>query len=316
MLKHCIFDSLFTTIHRMSQSQPSNKSKIVSTLAALAVIGCFFLPWLKWIEVPVTAKDMATGNFYTLSETHFAITNPFPDMVFMNGIFWLMPALCVVTILFLLLRKSYAGFYSAFAAAMVLGLGVVYTLFTNELKLFDNNIQLRTAIQPTLYVAMIAALVLVVNSWPNKWGWKMFFILAPLGLSYLAFSQIKENQVSEKTPATNTLKAAFAKDALQLINEFVSADSTANASYREQVMVINGVVSEINATDTTATLSMADSTGSYVIFDFEKAAAKNVQTIKVGDRVKVKAVCSGSIYSDILETHTISFKQSIIYTNQ
>jgi len=61
---------------------------------------------------------------------------------------------------------------------------------------------------------------------------------------------------------------------------------------------------------------MADSTGSYVIFDFEKAAAKNVQIIKVGDRVKVKAVCSGSIYSDILETHTISFKQSIIYKNQ
>jgi uncharacterized membrane protein (GlpM family) len=300
----------------MAQTQPGNSTRYVSAVAALAIIGSFFLPWVKWIEVPVTAKDMATGNFYTLSEIHFAITNPFPDMVFVNGIFWLMPALCVVTLLFLLLRKSYSGIYSALAAAMVLGLGVVYILFTNELKLFDNNIQLSTAIQPALYVAVIAALVLVVNSWPKKWAWKIFFVLAPLGLSYLAFSQIKESQVSEKTAATNTLKVAFAKDALQLINEFVSADSTANASYREQVMVIEGAVSEINATDTTATLSMADSTGSYVIFDFEKAEAKNVQNIKAGDRVKVKAVCSGSIYSDILETHTISFKQSIIYTNQ
>jgi hypothetical protein len=218
--------------------------------------------------------------------------------------------------MFLLLRKSFAGIYSAFAGAMVLGLALVYILFTNELKLFDNKIQLSTAIQPALYVAAIAALVLVLNSWSNKWGWKVFFLVAPLALSFFAFSQIKESQVSEKTAATDSLKATFNKDALQLIHEFVTADSASNAAYREQVMVVEGLVSELNATDSTATLSMADSTGSYVIFDFEKAAAKSVQSFQVGDRVKVKGVCSGSIYSDILETLTISFKQSIIFTKQ
>lgn len=284
-------------------------------MAAVAVIVCFFLPWVKWVNVPVTAKDMATSNFYSLSETNFAITNPFPDFVFVNGIFWLMPALCLVTIMFLLLRKSFAGIYSAIAGAMVLGLGLVYILFTNELKLFDNNIQLNTAIQPALYLAATASIVLILNSWPNKWGWKVFFVVAPLALSFFAFNQIKESQVSEKTAATDSLKATFNKDALQLIHEFVTADSASNAAYREQVMVIEGLVSELNATDSTATLSMADSTGSYVIFDFEKTAAKSVQSFQVGDRVKVKGVCSGSIYSDILETHTISFKQSIIFQN-
>ena len=300
----------------MTQTQPGSVKKYGSLMAAVAVIVCFFLPWVKWVNVPVTAKDMATGNFYSLSETNFDITNPFPDYVFANGIFWLMPALCLVTMMFLLLRKSFAGIYSAIAGAMVLGLGLVYILFTNELKLFDNNIQLSTAIQPALYVAAIAAFVLVLNSWPNKWGWKVFFIVAPLALSFFAFSQIKESQVSEKTAATDSLKATFTKDALQLIHEFVTADSASNATYREQVMVVEGLVSELNATDSTATLSMADSTGSYVIFDFEKTAAKSVQSFQVGDRVKVKGVCSGSIYSDILETHTISFKQSIIFTKQ
>jgi len=300
----------------MTQTQPGSVKKYGSLMAAVAVIVCFFLPWVKWVNVPVTAKDMATGNFYSLSETNFAITNPFPDFVFVNGIFWLMPALCLVTMMFLLLRKSFAGIYSSFAGAMVLGLGLVYILFTNELKLFDNNIQLNTAIQPALYLAATASIVLILNSWPNKWGWKVFFIVAPLALSYFAFSQIKESQVSEKTAATDSLKATFNKDALQLIHEFVTADSASNAAYREQVMVVEGLVSELNATDSTATLSMADSTGSYVIFDFEKAAAKSVQSFQVGDRVKVKGVCSGSIYSDILETHTISFKQSIIFTKQ
>lgn len=300
----------------MTQLQPANVTKFASLLSAVAIIVCFFLPWVKWIDVPVSAKDMATGNFYSLSETNFAITNPFPDMVFFNGVFWLIPALCIVSILLMVMRKSYAGIYGALAGAMVLGLGLVYILFTNELKLFDNNIQLSTAIQPALYIGVIAAFILILNSWANKWGWKIFFIIAPLALSYFAFGQIKESQVSEKTAATDTLKANFTKDALKLIQEFVTADSASNATYREQVMVVEGTVSELNATDSTATLSMADSTGSYVIFDFEKAAAKEVQVIKVGAKVSVKGVCSGSIYSDILETQTISFKQSIIYKKQ
>ncbi|MEX0636319.1 MAG: hypothetical protein WD135_06100 [Ferruginibacter sp.] len=300
----------------MTQQQPSSFLKYSSMLSALVIIVCFFLPWVKWINIPVSASDMATGNFYTLSETHFAITNPFPQILFVNGIFWLIPALCVVAVLLVFFRKTFAGIYGAFAGAMVLGLGVVYTLFTNELQLFDNNIQLGNALQTAFYVAVISAILLVITSWHKKWLWKVFFLIAPLGLSYLAFSQIKESQISEKTAATNTLKVAYTIDALKLINEFVTADSVSNITYREKIMVVEGQVSELNASNDGATLSMLDSTGSYVIFDFEKENVKIVQGIKVGDRVSVKGVCSGSIYSDILETQTITFKQSIIYSNK
>ncbi len=300
----------------MHEQQSGRFSKYSSLLSAIAIIVCFFLPWVKWINVPVSARDMATGNFYTLSETNFAITNPFPEMIFVNGIFWLIPALCIVVILIVFFRKTFAGLYGAFAGAMVLGLGVVYALFTNELQLFDTNIQLGNALQPAFYIAVFSAIWLIITSWQKKWLWKVFFLIAPLGLSYLAFNQIKESEVSEKTAATSTLKVAYTIDALKLINEFVTADSASNATYREKIMVVEGQVSELNASDAGATLSMADSTGSYVIFDFEKADSKIVQAIKAGDRVSVKGVCSGSIYSDILETQTISFKQSIIYSKK
>lgn len=300
----------------MNETQPSTFTTYASLGSAVAIIAGFFAPWVQWLEVPVSAQDMATGNFYSISETNFAITNPFPGMEFLNGIFWLMPALSVVAILFILLRKSYAGIYGVLSGAMVLGLALVYVLFTNELKLFDNKITLATAIQPALYVVVAAAIVLILSSWKYKRILKTLFIVVPLIVSFVAFAQIKESQVSEKTAATNTLEVSSTKEALQLINEFVTADSLSNATYREQVMVVEGIVTELNATDSTATLSMADSTGSYVIFDFEKAAAKDVQIIKAGDKVSVKGVCSGSIYSDILETQTISFKQSIIYKKQ
>ncbi|RYD77238.1 MAG: hypothetical protein EOP53_13305 [Sphingobacteriales bacterium] len=146
----------------------------------------------------------------------------------------------------------------------------------------------------------------------KKWVLKFLFLIVPVAVSYLAFSQIKKSQVSEKTAATNTLKADFTVEAFQLIHEFVTADTAANAKYRNKVVLVNGLISEMNASDSTATLSMADSTGSYAIFDFEKEQAAKVKALKVGDKVTVKGLCSGSIYSDILGTQTISFKQSII----
>ncbi len=287
--------------------------KNLSLLFALGTITSFFLNWVKWGAVPVSAKHMATGYFYTLAETYFGIANPFPQLVFANAIFWLIPALALVVMLIVLLRKTYAGYYGAVSGAMVLGLAFVYALFTRELNMFDNSIQLKTALRPGFYLAIISAVALILCSWQKKWVIKILFLLPPLAISYLVFSQIKQGQVSEKTAATNTLATDFTVDGLELIKEFVSTDSAANAKYRNKVVLVNGLISELNATDSTASISMADSTGSYTIFDFEKEQAAKVKTLKVGDKVSIKGICSGSIYSDILETQTISFKQAIIH---
>lgn len=296
----------------MTTNQPGILKKNLSVLFALGTIAAFFLNWVKWGKIPVSARDMATGNFYTLSETNFGIGNPFPELVFANAIFWLIPALGAVVMLFVLLRKTYAGFYGAIAGALALGLAVMYALFTNELTMFDNSIQLQTALRPGFYLAAICATALILCSWQKKWVLKILFLIAPVAVSWFAFSQVKKSQLTEKTSATNTLKADYTIDALPLINEFVSADSAANAKYREKVIVVNGIISELNATDSTATLSMADSTGSYAIFDFEKEQAVKVKALKTGNAVSVKGLCSGSIYSDILGTQTISFKHAII----
>ncbi|MBC7935744.1 MAG: hypothetical protein H7Y86_10380 [Rhizobacter sp.] len=296
----------------MTTNQPGILHKNLSVLSALGIIVAFFLNWVKWAGVPVSARDMATGNFYSLSETNFGIGNPFPAMVFANAIFWLIPALGVVVMLLVLAKKSYAGFYGAIAGALTVGLAVVYALFTNELKMFDNTIQLSTALRPGFYLAVICGAALIFCSWKGKRILKSLFFFLPVIISYLGFSQIKKSQLTEKTSATHTLKADYTIDARQLITEFVSADSASNAKYREKIIVVNGVISELNAKDSTATLSMADSTGSYAIFDFEKEQAVKVKALKTGDKVSVKALCSGSLYSDILATQTISFKHAII----
>lgn len=296
----------------MTNQKPGVLIQRFSVLFAASILLCFFLPWVKWAAVAVSAKDMATGNFYQISETNFGLANPFPEMDFANAFFWLITVLALLVVVMQLVKKTYASFLGAITGAIVLGLAVVYALFTNELNMFDPAIQVPKALQPAFYVAVLSAIGLIICSWRHKWGLKIFFIVAPLALSYFAFTQIKESQLTEKVAETNTLKAAYKVDALQLIQEFVTADSAANAKYREQIIEVTGVISELNAKDSTATLSMADSTGSYVIFDFEKEQATKVSTLKAGDKVVVKGLCSGSIFSEIMGTQTISFKHAIL----
>ena len=296
----------------MTTQQPGHFTKRLSVVFAAGTLLSFFLPWINWGTVAVSAKDMATGNFYSLSEKSFGLASPFPDMDFANAVFWLIPVLSMVVILLVLLKKRHATLWGAMAGALVLGLAVVYALFTNELNMFDPAISLPGALLSAFYAAVIASIGLILCSWQKKLVWKLFFIIAPIALSYLAFSQIKKSQLTEKVAATQTLKAAYMVDAVPLIQEFVTADSVANAKYREQIVEVTGIISELNAKDSTATLSMADSTGSYVIFDFQKDQAAKVKAFKPGDRLTVKGLCSGSIFSEIMGTQTISFKHTIL----
>ncbi len=296
----------------MNTHQPGQQTKKLSAVFAAIILASFFLPWVNWGAVSVTGKDMATLRFYELSETNFGLTSPFPEMDFANAIFWLIPVLAFASILLALVKKKHATLAGAMAGALVLGLSVVYALFTNELTMFDPSLRLAGALMPAFYAAVVGALGLILCSWHKRLVWKLFFIIAPIVLSYVAFSQIKEGQLTEKVAATQTLKATYSIEALPLIQEFLMGDSAANAKYREQIIEVTGTISELNAKDSTATLSMADSTGSYVIFDFEKDQAPKVQSFKVGDKVVVKGLCSGSIFSDIMGTQTISFKRSIL----
>lgn len=297
----------------MNKEQHTESShSLLTSVCALAAIFGFFMPWVKWEEVTVSAKDMATGNFFDITETNFAIANPFPDLVFANAIFWLIPALCIIVLLVIWLRKSYAGWYAAIAGAMMLGLAMVFALFTNELKVFNSSIGLPGSLQTAWYLAVLTGTALVFTAWPGKTVLKIVLWLAPLIIGYVAFTSIRAKEMKGEQTSTHKLKADFTVDALAIIKEFVANDSAANAKYREKIITVTGTLSEVNSTDSTATISFADSTGSYAIFDFEKTEIAKVRSLQPGNKATVTALCSGGIYSDILEMETINFKHAIL----
>lgn len=110
---------------------------------------------------------------------------------------------------------------------------------------------------------------------------------------------------------TAQTKADFTVNALDFIHEFEKGDTLANTKYAEKIIVVTGVVTEIEKADTTINLKMADvESGSYIIFAFQKQNMAN--NVKEGDKISIKGSCSGGSYSEILGTEFISFKRCII----
>jgi len=112
---------------------------------------------------------------------------------------------------------------------------------------------------------------------------------------------------------TSKRKPHFTVEAQDFINEFQKDLKQANAKYTEKIVAVNGIVSEVEAADTTMNIKMADTTtGSYVIFAFQEQHLAEAKRLKEGDKVSIKGSCSGGAYSDILEAYYITFKRSAL----
>lgn len=119
---------------------------------------------------------------------------------------------------------------------------------------------------------------------------------------------------TEKFTPTKERKAAYTTNAISFIREFRANDSLANNKYREKIITVNGIVSELESPDTaTVNVKFIDTeTGDYAIFAFQEQYRAEARTLKAGDSVSVKGSCSGSFYSETLGVYNISFKRSTL----
>jgi hypothetical protein len=119
--------------------------------------------------------------------------------------------------------------------------------------------------------------------------------------------------VTEKFSDTKSMEAERTTDSGTLIGEFNSNDSLANANYRDRLIDVRGRVSVVESADTSANIKIIDSlSGSYLIFDFQEQDAQAARTLRAGDSVLLRASCSGSIFSRLLNTRSIQFKRATL----
>jgi len=276
----------------------------------------FFLPWVAWKEVKPAGYDLPAGNFFKLSETHFNLGNPFPEFEFSFYIFWLIPVLILVTVLKVLQEKK-ATLPAFVAGTMTLSLVTVYYLFTHTLVDLGVGKSALGMLQPAAFAASLGAIAFILSALPLKiWLIKFGWILLGPVLAFAAYKMGEKYVMAETFTRTDQVKADYTVNATGLLREFATNDTAANNKYREKIMVVNGIATRVEQLgDSTTTIQMADSTGSYVVFSFDKDQLEAVKSIQTGDSVSLKGSCSGSVYSEILGITFISFKRSTINKN-
>ena len=119
--------------------------------------------------------------------------------------------------------------------------------------------------------------------------------------------------ITQKFEDTKMVKAEHTVSAFQFLAEFQENDSLANEKYRDRIVELKGRISSIEWADTSANIKIdAPGSSDYLIFDFRKDDAAETKALQPGDSVSIRASCSGSIYSRILNSRSVQFKRATI----
>jgi tRNA_anti-like len=291
-----------------------SKWKWLHIVCGAILIATFFMDWAIWDGTKMSGYQMPAGTFFKTSATQFGLDNPFPQFSFTFLVFWLIPVLATVSILLSLGNKK-AALVPYATGLLALSLAALYILFTKTLIDFGAGKELLKMLQWPPYLHIVAAVGLVLTtdaksssfSLLKKSGW----ILAGPVFVFISFMFIQNYLEKQTFEDTASVKADYTISANELIKEFITNDTATNKKYLEKTLAITGNASSVEVlADSTSTIQFADSTGSYAIFSLEKDQLEKVKTIKTGDPVSLKGVCSGSIFSEILGTTSISFKRA------
>lgn len=297
----------------MATNYKSGPARITHALAAALLVISFFLPWVNWDGTIVKGIDMATGNFFSVSEKKFGVENPFPQFSFLFYVFWLIPILGAASAVLPFKNKKTTP-VSYIAGAMSLALLTIYILFSKVLIDLGAGKNVMDMLKPFAWVHGFAAILLILTAYNVKnQSWKALWLLLGPVLAFASFKFGEKYVMGETHQQTENVKTDFKISANALIAEFLSNDTAANKKYVEKVLEVDGIVSAAEMLpDSSGTIKFEDSTGSYAIFSFDRDAWNAARSVQPGSRVVVKGICSGSIFSEILGTTSISFKRSTL----
>ena len=277
-------------------------------LCGAGLLISFFLPWVVWDDSKVSGYALASGDFFKTSEAKLDLANPFPKLSFTFFVFWLIPVLAAITI-FLSSTNRKPRLLTFITGALSLSLATVYILFTY----FGTGEKVFELMTVAIWMHILAAIGLILFSSDATLLKKALWIITGPVFVFASFKLTEKYIMNETHKETVDVKADYTVEATDLIKEFISNDTSVNKKYREKVLIVKGNASAIDMlADSTSTIKFADSTGSFAIFSLQKSELEKVKKIKAGDEVSLKGVCSGSIFSEILGTTSISFKRAIL----
>ncbi|HNR17318.1 MAG TPA: hypothetical protein PKG90_11685 [Chitinophagaceae bacterium] len=287
--------------------------KWLHLIFGVVLVITFFLPWVAWKEIQVSAYHMAAGSFFQISESNFKLGNPFPQFAFTFYLFWLIPVLAIITTVLVLQNKK-AALTAFLAGAMTLSLVTVFYLFTNTLIDLGVGNNAFSMLQPAAFISIVSAIGFILTALPiHGWLKKIIWLVIGPALAFSAYKIGESYVMSETFSDTEDLKADYTINATDLIREFAVNDSASNNKYKEKILTVNGIVSEaIVNSDSSVNIKFVDTAKYFINFPLEKNDYERTKDIRPGDAISLKGSLSGSSYSMILDSTSIDFKRSTL----
>jgi hypothetical protein len=123
----------------------------------------------------------------------------------------------------------------------------------------------------------------------------IYFILAAifLGAGLWVYNEYNRGPVSVKN-----LQADFEVSANQLLEEFDADESKANEKYLDKVVLVTGVILEVEKEEAVNVIMETNDPLKRIICEMQDI--EQVEDIQLGDEVKIKAKCSGFLMDVVL----------------
>src|SRR5262249_24969124 len=108
-------------------------------------------------------------------------------------------------------------------------------------------------------------------------------------------------EYNRSLPDTHYLEPVFRLEASAFIQQFETNESHANTKYTDHAISVHGVIHSIQITDTTATVFLNDgNSNSSVVCQFDNESNHEIQSLKKGDLVTIKGICSGYLIDVVM----------------
>jgi hypothetical protein len=279
----------------------------------LLLMVSFLMSFVSWQGNLIHGYDLAWGKFFDVSSNKFGLDNPLPQFSFAFYLFNFIPIGAILSIAWAMTGKRY-NLIAFITGALSLSLVSVYFFFTQKLIMLGVPGNVFSMMRIGAWLHAIAALGLILSVTTSHALLKKIAWIAVGPVFVFVSFQLMENYLMNKTYSkTDDVKADYTVAAPALLQEFLANDSAANAKYREKIIEVKGVATEVLVqTDSTVNVRFVDSSGSYIIFPLGKDQYSQSKDLMAGDNVSVKGSCSGSVHSEILGTTAINFKRTIL----
>jgi hypothetical protein len=130
-----------------------------------------------------------------------------------------------------------------------------------------------------------------------KKGIVILLVLAAVLIGAAIYGWKEFHRKHEETAA---MTAAFSVPAPALVKAFQDDENKANKQYNDKVINVSGTIVKVDHNDSTQTVQLDGKSLGGVICQFEKAHGSDLKTLRPGQPVTIKGICTGMLMDVVL----------------